>query len=249
MPLADPTMYLHELVAMLKKPWPETHLVNIVCHGHSVPAGYFAAPFVDTFNAYPHLLHRALKERFPFAVMNVIVTAIGGEHSESGAERLERDVLCHRPEVLTIDYALNDSKIGLERAKGAWQGMIERAKERGIKVILCTPTPDSTQSPQATAAQRARLQEHARQIRELAAKNDVGLADSLVATEHYQRAGGSLSDLLSWNNHPSRRGHELVVLELMRWFPIEDYELLATLPGGKASVVSTAAKALRKKED
>ena len=33
--------------------------------GHSVPAGYFAIPFVDTFNAYPHLLHLGLKQRFP----------------------------------------------------------------------------------------------------------------------------------------------------------------------------------------
>ncbi|MEK5235702.1 hypothetical protein NST99_08380 [Paenibacillus sp. FSL L8-0470] len=30
--------------------------LNIVCHGHSVPSGYFATPIVDTFHAYPHLL-------------------------------------------------------------------------------------------------------------------------------------------------------------------------------------------------
>lgn len=40
---------------------------------------------VQTFDADPHLLHVGLKDRFPLAVINVIVTAIGGESSESGS--------------------------------------------------------------------------------------------------------------------------------------------------------------------
>ena len=34
------------------------HTVNLVCHGHSVLAGYFKTPEVRTFDAYPYLLHR-----------------------------------------------------------------------------------------------------------------------------------------------------------------------------------------------
>ena len=30
---------------------------------------------------------------------------------------------------------------------------------------------------------------------------------------------GDLTDLLSWSNHPNRRGHELVAGLLLRWFP------------------------------
>ena len=60
----------NDVVAALKATWPGNRTVNIVCHGHSVPAGYFKTPVVDTFNAYPHLLHRGLKDRFPFAVIN-----------------------------------------------------------------------------------------------------------------------------------------------------------------------------------
>jgi len=71
---------------------------------------FHKTPVVDTFNAYPHLLHLGLKERFPFAVINVAVTAIGGENSESGAARFERDVLNRKPDVITIDYALNDRR-------------------------------------------------------------------------------------------------------------------------------------------
>lgn len=133
MPEANRADYLAGVVEMLKQHWPDNRTVNIVCHGHSVPAGYFATPVVDTFNAYPHLLHWMLKQRFPFAVINVIVTAVGGENSESGAERLNAEVFCHRPDVLTVDYGLNDRGIGLERAEAAWRSIIERALERDIK--------------------------------------------------------------------------------------------------------------------
>jgi hypothetical protein len=97
---------LAEVSERLRAHWPTNRTVNIVCHGHSVPAGYFKTPVVETFNAYPHQLHRGLNDRFPHAVINVIVTAIGGEHSESGAKRFEQDVLSLRPDVVTIDYAL-----------------------------------------------------------------------------------------------------------------------------------------------
>jgi len=112
----DKRTYMKEVVEELRKEWPSNRIVNIVCHGHSVPAGYFATPVVDTFNAYPHLLHRGLKERFPLAVINVVVTAIGGEESSGGAIRFERDVLSHYPDVVTIDYGLNDRRVGLKEA-------------------------------------------------------------------------------------------------------------------------------------
>jgi acyl-CoA thioesterase I len=220
MTIADKRSYLAGTIEVLKGQWPENRTVNVICHGHSVPAGYFATPMVDTFNAYPHLLHAGLKHRFPFAVVNVIVTAVGGEHSASGAERFERDVLCHRPDVITIDYGLNDRGIGLDQARLSWQRMIEQALASRTKVILLTPTADATQQPTYTGDDRAALAEHAEQIRQLASAFEIGLADSLAAFQAYQQRSGDLSDLLSWSNHPNRNGHALVARELLRWFPI-----------------------------
>ena len=136
--------YLNSLLDEMAKQWPHNRTINIVCHGHSVPAGYFATPYIDTFHAYPHLLHTMVKERFPFAVINMIVTAIGGETSAGGAERFESDVLPHKPDVLVIDYSLNDRHIGLSKARSAWESMLQRALEQNSKVILCTPTWDNS---------------------------------------------------------------------------------------------------------
>jgi len=216
--VADKATYLADVAALLAKPWPGNRTVNVVCHGHSVPAGYFKTPAVDTFNAYPHLLHKGLKDAFGLAVINVIVTAIGGENSESGAARFERDVLSLKPDVVTIDYALNDRRLGLERARKAWVSMIEKAKAAGVRVILLTPTGDT--SARLDDPNDA-LNQHARQIRELAAEHRVGLVDSTEAFSQYVRGGGKLEDLMSQVNHPNRKGHDLVAAGLLEWFPRE----------------------------
>lgn len=214
--------YLSKIVTVLKTHWPDNRTVNIVCHGHSVPSGYFATPFVDTFNAYPHLLHRGLKARFPYAVINVIVTAIGGENSQSGARRFEKDVLCHRPEIVTIDYCLNDRGIGLEKAKQSWEKMITAALERNIKLILMTPTVDNSQVSGNSAENALPLIEHAEQVRALADQYGLPLVDSLEIHLDYIKNVGDISDLLSQSNHPSRLGHQLVANELLRWFPFTE---------------------------
>ena len=182
-----------------------------------MPAGYARTPEVRSFDAYPCQLHQALSERFPHAVINVIVTAIGGENSERGAKRFHRDVLSLRPDVITIDYALNDRGIGLARAEKAWRAMIVASLRQNVKVILLTPTPDLSAKLEDPDDP---LNQHARQIRQLAAEYHVGLVDSLAAFLNVVHTGGKLADLMAQVNHPDRKGHELVAAELLKWFPI-----------------------------
>lgn len=209
--------YLLEVSKELQRHWPDNRIVNIVCHGHSVPAGYFATPMVDAMNAYPHLLRAKLAEQFPFSVANVIVTAIGGENAEQGAARFERDVLTHRPDVLTIDYGLNDRGLGLERAEAAWRSMIERALGQGTKVLLLTPTWESSYADPNSEAWM-QVCAHRELIAALAAEYEVGLVDSFGLFASYVARGGEGSDLLGWVNHPNRKGHEAVAEGLLRWF-------------------------------
>ena len=213
---ADPGSYLAEVVGELEREWPRNRAINVVCHGHSVPAGYFKTPVVDSLNAYPAQLQRALKARFPFAVVNVIVSAIGGEHSVSGAARFDRDVLGHRPDVVCLDYSLNDRGPGLAAARTAWVTMIEKARAAGAQVMLLTPTPDM-RIP--FGVETDTLHQHAAQVRQLAAEYGTGLVDSLARFEAEVNGGTPLADLMSQVNHPNARGHQLVADALAAWFP------------------------------
>jgi len=103
--IADPANYLNDIKTELNKKWPENRTIKLAFHGHSVPAGYYKTPVVKPFGAYPLMLLKELKEIYPYAVISIINTSIGGENAVSGAERFDRDVLVHKPDVLFIDYS------------------------------------------------------------------------------------------------------------------------------------------------
>lgn len=212
---ADPATYLAEFSRLANVDWPKNRTLRVVAHGHSVPAGYFKTPEVRTFDAYPALLHHALCEKYSHAVINVITTAIGGENAKQGAARFEEDVLSLKPDVVLIDYSLNDRPLGLEVARAAWVSMIEKCKAKGIPVILLTPTPDTRSKP---ADPTDPLNQHAEQVRSLARLYHVGLVDSLSAFRAKMGEGVELSTLMSQINHPNRAGHELVAKEIAKWF-------------------------------
>lgn len=201
---AEPTLV--PMFTELEKKWPRNRTINLVFHGHSVPAGYQKTPDVRPFEAYPHLLEVKLKQLYPFAVINVIVTAIGGEDSVAGAARFDRDVLPHKPDLLFIDYALNDRRKPLPITETAWRSMIASAKKNGIPVVLITPTGDETAdltNPADPLRQRADL------IRGLARKENVLLADVSAAWLAELAKGTPQRDLLSQVNHPNLKGHEI----------------------------------------
>ena len=212
--IADSTTYLADLKKELVIEWPKNRTINLVFHGHSVPAGYWNNHEVHTLESYPNLVLAALKKQYPYAVINVIVTAIGGEHSLKGQERFERDVLVHQPDVLFIDYALNDRRAGLEKAREAWEKMIQSALAKNIKIILLTPSPD--QRVDILAAGNP-LEQHTNQIIKLAETHHIGLVDSYVQFKKVA-IRGDLEKHMSSVNHPNLAGHQLIADEVTKWF-------------------------------
>ena len=216
MAIPDKMTYLAGLCDALSLRWPDNRAVNLVFHGHSVPAGYACTPWIDTFNAYPHQVHKTLTQRFPFALINVIVTAVGGEDSVSGAARFG-EALRHGPDLIVLDYGLNDRRRGLASAERAWRSMIEAALKEKIQLVLMTPSWDRDCTFENESKQT--LGAHARLIRSLASEYEAALGDSFSAFERYVSAGGDLNDLLSHVNHPSPLGHSLIAREICSWFP------------------------------
>lgn len=213
--VADPKTYLGDIQAIMKTEWPKNRTINLVFHGHSVPAGYFKTPTVNTLGAYPFQVLQALKNTYPLAVINLINTAIGGENSISGAKRFDEEVLVHRPDLLFIDYALNDRGPGLEKAKAAWEAMIQKALAKNIKVILLTASPDQRVPISDTASV---LDQHGEQIKALAQKYHLGIIDSYGLFRNQVNLGVALPDLMSQVNHPNERGHSLISQSILNYF-------------------------------
>ena len=213
--IADASGYLNNIKAELIKEWPKNRTVNIVFHGHSVPAGYFRTPVVNTLEAYPYLVLKELKTKYPLAVINIINTSIGGENSVEGAKRFETEVLNHKPDILFIDYALNDRSIGLEKAKEAWESMISKAIKNNIKVILLTPSPDQRVNILEPGNE---LEKHTVQIRKMAETFGVGLIDTYELYHKIAVSGGNIADYMSQVNHPNEKGHAMIAKEIVKYF-------------------------------
>jgi lysophospholipase L1-like esterase len=213
--ISDKSSYLNDIKTELKKEWPNNRTINIVFHGHSVPSGYFKTPVVNTLDSYPYQLLKKLKERYLYAVINVINTAIGGENSVQGAKRFESDVLTHKPDILFIDYSLNDLGIGLEKSYKAWDKMIKKALKNNIKVIVITPSPDQRIN---ILDPNNKLEQHKNQVIKLAKENGIGLIDSYNLFKERVIAGDSISDYMSQVNHPNKNGHQLIANEIFKYF-------------------------------
>jgi acyl-CoA thioesterase-1 len=213
--IADKSTYLDPVRKELNKQFPNNRTINIVFHGHSVPSGYAKTPTVNTLNAYPHLLFHKLKEAYPYAVLNVITTSIGGESSIKGCKRFDSDVLTLRPDVVCIDYALNDRSAPIDSTRKAWRWMIEAALKRDIKIILFTPTPDERVSLKEDNTILDTLSE---MIRGLAGEYHIGCVDCYATFKDLIRHGAVLTDYMSQVNHPNNKGHEVVVGILAPWF-------------------------------
>ena len=195
---------LHE---ELRKKWPHNRTIRLVFHGHSVPAGYFRAGRIRRFDSYPMLIYQRLCESFPTAMIDVSITAIGGENSSKGAARFNKSVLSLRPDMVFIDYSLNDRALGLKAAEKAWRQMIRASLRQGVITVLLTPTPDSHEDlldPTSPLAQ------HADQVRRLGKEYGLQVVDSYAAFKREVAKGVSVDTLLSQPNHPNRKGHMIV---------------------------------------
>lgn len=197
--------YLDSLKVDLQVRWPNNRTVNLVFHGHSVPTGYTTKGVLDRMSSYPLQSLKQVNDYYPYSVVNSITTSIGGEQAERGATRMQ-DVFTHKPDVIFIDYALNDRGIGLERARVAWESMIKEVLEHNIKLILLTPTPDLKEN---ISSNDSDLAKHSQQIRDLAAKYKVGLVDSYDLFKKLSEKT-DLNGFMSQNNHINQKGHQLV---------------------------------------
>jgi acyl-CoA thioesterase I len=157
-------------------------------------------------------VYQGLNARFPTAVINTITTAIGGENSVQGAARFRRDVLRLRPDLVFIDYAINDQGLQLHKVWRAWHDMITVARRNHVPVVLLTPTgtvPNDLGDPTDPLSVRAEL------IRRLGWAYDLPVADVSARWQEVVDAGTPKESLLSQYYHPNEAGHRIAATEIL----------------------------------
>ena len=81
--------------------------VNVVFMGGSITEGAGASNRAET--CYAALVGKYLKETYADKKVNIYNEGVGGTGSDYGLMRLSRDIISHNPDVVFVEFAVNDS--------------------------------------------------------------------------------------------------------------------------------------------
>ena len=81
---------------------------------------------------------------YPAAAVNVLNAGISGDNASGALARLERDVLSRKPDLVTVNLALNDAmnpdvEAGLAAYAAAMGEIMDRVLASGAECMLVTP--------------------------------------------------------------------------------------------------------------
>lgn len=189
----------------------------------------------DPSCAYHAYLAQKLHTLCPSAPVNIINAGISGDSAPGGAQRLERDVLCHHPDLTVVSYGLNDSSLGLsgvDRYTEALGDIFCRLKEAGSEVIFMTQNMmNTTISPflpkepvfrecaegAAKTQNEGILKAYYEAAKETALRCGARVCDVYALWEQMASYGIDTTALLSNHiNHPTREMNHLFADSLLR---------------------------------
>lgn len=173
----------------------------------------------DVREVYHERFRRKLIDLFEQTSVSVVNSGIAGDTIIGMRDRLERDVIRYQPDLVLLNGAINwSSDLGTtEGYKEILRGIVRKiAKMTEADIILMTP---NMVCPNPLSREPVRLPERVDCIRELAEEEQVCLADAYVVWEDFVKQGYPLTKMLANGiNHPSKIGHEVYALVLMKLF-------------------------------
>jgi lysophospholipase L1-like esterase len=200
---------------------------TIVCFGDSTTAPRSLAG--RSIPVYPQLLRQNLAYHgLPGPIVN---SGVGGSHSgrrtdndrhkvRHGRDRFERAVLRQDPDLVIIQFGLNDSwvdgdnpdagpRIPLDAYHRNLTHFVTSLRARGVAVILMTP---NAIGKKYETWRKRRLGLYAAAVREVAETHGIRL---VRVHEIFRRAKEGPDSLLLDGMHPNARGHQIIANELL----------------------------------
>lgn len=213
---------------------------RVVCLGDSVTGLYY---HTGGRRAYTDMLGIALERSVPNAKVTMINAGISGNSTVDGLNRIERDVLQHEPDLVTVMFGLNDmTRVPLDQFRANLITIVTRCWAAGAEVVLSTPNDVIDTSGRPTA----KLVTYCDVIREVGASMGVAVADCYAEMETL-RQGDPLAWrlLLSDEIHPNMAGHQRMAETLSRSITGKAVSLsdVAPLPPSLSQVAAVAKSA------
>jgi len=184
--------------------------VKIVCFGDSITGVYY---HTGSRRAWCDMLGIALGRLYPQAKLEMINAGISGHTTAAGLQRIERDVLRHKPQLVVVMFGMNDVvRTPAETFRANLGEIVQKCRGVGAEVILCTPNSIYPVDPRRPIAQLAAFADI---VRRVGAELKVPVADCYQAYEQLRaRDRRAWVLLMSETIHPNMRGHKLFAEEV-----------------------------------
>jgi lysophospholipase L1-like esterase len=183
---------------------------TIVCFGDSITAGYAVR------RGFPSFLLESLRQRFPDSKIEMINSGISGDTSQDGLSRLDWAVLSYEPDLVTINFGINDCVLGLslEEFEMNLVEMVRRIRAGPDSEILLLSS-----QPLESPPYDQRVLDYYQTVERVAKEMNVGFVDVYGAWMKRVQAGMPLDSLiLPGLDHPNEAGYRIIAEELMSLF-------------------------------
>jgi lysophospholipase L1-like esterase len=195
--------------AMLPADLGKRKSLKVVCFGDSVTGVYY---HTGSRRAYTDMLGIALQQISPQSKIEMVNAGISGNTTVNGLARLDKDVLAHKPDVVTVMFGLNDmTRVPLSQYSANLKEIVTKCRAIGAEVVLATPNNVIDTSSRPTS----KLIQYCDAVREVAREMDLPICDTYRELQAV-RAEESFSWrlLMSDEIHPNMDGHKRIAEQL-----------------------------------
>lgn len=187
------------------------NLMKRAANGESLVIGFLGGSITQGSlsstpkTCYAYLVYEWWKKSFPNAAFSFVNGGIGGTTSHYGGARAWKDVLCYRPDIVTVDFSVNDD--ANEFFEETYEGMLRRllaAPSAPAVVVLNNAFYDTGKN----------AQDYHNRIADHYGIPHVSIKDTVypdVESGKIVRA-----DITPDNLHPNDKGHRLVADEICK---------------------------------
>ena len=212
------------------------NLMKRAANGESLVIGFLGGSITQGSlsstpkNCYAYLVYEWWKKSFPNAAFSFVNGGIGGTTSHYGGARAWKDVLCYRPDIVTVDFSVNDdaNEFFEETYEGTFRRLLAAPSAPAV-VVLNNVFYDTGKN----------AQDYHNRIADHYGIPHVSIKDTVypdVESGKIVRA-----DITPDNLHPNDKGHRLVADEICKLLDSIKAEVEEETIAGKSTKTEASA--------
>ncbi len=197
-------------------------------------SGEMLKTIFDNRENYANKVQEILSVLYPEAPVSIINAGINGGTAAEALDRLERDVLCHNPDLVVVCFGLNDSNADEDGVKWYADNLSEifaKIKANGAEIIFMTPNMMNTKLSRVTEDEIAKnlsdifanrqlnglFDKYIESAKKVCEEQNIPVCDCYAIWKKMYECGVDTTELLcNGLNHPSRKMHYLFATELVK---------------------------------